>query len=67
MNLLIVIAGLMAFGYIATNIGASKKPGHEAMGMKPALYVGLAVLLGWIAWPVIGPIVMLIFHTFHTF
>lgn len=60
----LVVLALAAFGYIACNIGASQKRGHESYGIMPALWVALVVVLGYMAWPLVGPIVTTLFRLF---
>lgn len=64
MNLIIVLAGLGLFGFVACNIGSNdSKRGYESYGWKPALYVVLACVIGWLLWPIVGPFVSaLLFH-----
>jgi len=65
MNLIIVLLGLGLFGYVACNIGSNEsKRGFESYGWKPALYVVLACVIGWLLWPVIGPLVTVLLHMF---
>lgn len=64
MNLIIVLLGLGLFGYVACNIGSSKKPGHQPYGIAPALWVIIVCLIGWLLWPAIGPLVTTLLHMF---
>lgn len=57
MSLLIVLPILATFAYLACNLGADRRPGHEGYGCKP---VAIALILAGIcllAWPLIGPLV----------
>lgn len=63
MNLFLLLIIVSVFAYFACNLGASKKPGHTSYGFTPVLWVVIVVIIGWIAWPVIGPFVSaLLFH-----
>lgn len=52
---LLLLGVLVAFGYVACNIGANNsKRGHESYGFAPAIWVLVVVVIGWLAWPFIG-------------
>lgn len=52
---LVMLVVLFGFGYLACNLGANRnKPGHESYGFAPALWVLVIVVIGWLAWPLVG-------------
>lgn len=54
MPFVLVLGTLVLFAWIAPNIG--HKPG-TGYGGRVVIAAGLAILIGWLAWPMIGGVV----------
>lgn len=63
MNIFLLLVLVSAFGYLACNLGADKRPGHSSYRLKPVIAIVVVVVIGLLIWPVVGPALLPVFSS----